>query len=80
MGSEPADADGGLGERDGAGAAATAPSVTWKMRSGKMPRTTISTSIGVQATHSGTWTSWMWACSNSSFGVPKAVRWNIHSR
>ena len=38
------------------------------------------TSSGVHASHSGPCTSWMWACSNSAFGVPNATRWNIHSR
>ena len=37
-------------------------------------------SSGAHAIHSDTWTSWMWACSNSGFTLPMATRWNIQSR
>jgi hypothetical protein len=60
--------------------ACTAASVRSKIRPGKMPNTRMSTSMGVQAIHSGMWTSWMWASSYSVLTVPNATRWSIHSR
>src|SRR5580704_593872 len=58
----------------------TAPSVVLNRAKGRIPRNTMRISMGVQASHSGRWTSWMCAFSNSGLGTPKATRLNIHSR